>query len=452
MPDFRFAPFFTRRKWISALAAFIFIKTSGLALAQSNSTTNANSATGTTTNTINPVINDGSSGATALAKKAGELRVGPFDLHPQFAFEAAYDDNVLLSSANTEADTVWRLHPALQAVAGDDAALIAYRDQNNDVLSLSPGDLIFQQPDDWPGSLLILEYGPGFQIFDRYTANNSIDEFATFKLLLPMHNFILDIEQEYQLQKTDILEFDHRTTVETIPTTLSAAYKFDDKTSVESDIERVSVGYDQSGLTGYTEYKTENWLNYAVSEDLPISLGALAGLDDVPGHQDQTFEQLRLRCRYIFTQKLTFDVSVGGELRQFESGLPETLSPVFDIAGQYQLAERTWVKLSASRQQYASIYNGYNYASTGAALEVRQGITDRFTAAVTAGYYSLDFTPITATLAKYTGYYYLARISLDAKIVHHLTGEVFYQGVSSHSQANGDFNDNQTGVQLTLNF
>jgi hypothetical protein len=113
---------------------------------------------------------------------------------------------------------------------------------------------------------------------------------------------------------------------------------------------------------------------------------------------------------------------------------------------------RTSLRLTGLRQQYASIYNGYNYAATGAALEARQGITDRFTAAVSAGYSSLDFTPVSRGLVGYSGDYYTARISLEAKIVRHLNAQIFYQFLSSRSQVSAGVNDDQTGVQLTLSF
>src|SRR5208282_5774659 len=117
-----------------------------------------------------------------LEKELSDLRAGPFDLHPRLVAGMTYDDNISYaanSSPNKEADEIEMVQPALQAVAGDDAALIAYRDQHNDILGLAPGNLIFQQPEDRPGKLLILDYGPRFQIFDKYTANNSMDELAT---------------------------------------------------------------------------------------------------------------------------------------------------------------------------------------------------------------------------------------------------------------------------------
>jgi hypothetical protein len=299
---------------------------------------------------------------------------------------------------------------------------------------------------------VILDYGPRFQIFDRYTVNNSIDQFATLDLLWPMDKLILGFKQEYQLQKEAIIEVGERTTVESIPTTLSAAYQFGDKTSMESDLRRISTGYAAPGLIGYTEYNIEDWFNYKLEEDLPVSLGVLAGVDEVANHQGQTYEQLRARARYIHTEKLNFDVSVGGELRQYENGNPSTLFPVFTIVGEYRLSEWTTLRLTGYRQLYASIFNGYNYASTGATLEVRHGFTDRFSAALSAGYYSLEYTRVTGPLITHTDGYYSARISLDAKIIPHLTGQIFCQWLSRQSQFNGSLNDEQAGAQLTLGF
>jgi hypothetical protein len=55
-------------------------------------------------------------------------------------------------------------------------------------------------------------------------------------------------------------------------------------------------------------------------------------------------------------------------------------------------------------------------------------------------------------LTEYTGDYYIARISLEAKLLRHLTGQIFYQLISSHSQISAGIDDNQAGVQLTESF
>src|SRR5450759_3674695 len=425
-----------RRSWAGAVAILGLLRIGTSALAQDESAKTP----------------DDSAAKTSVEKAPLELRLGPFDLHPRVTTGLTYDDNILFSSANPEADAFWTIQPALQAVAGDDAALIAYRDLNYDVLNLAPGNTIVQPPEAWPGKLLILDYGPRFQFFDQYTANNSIDQFGTLNLLWPLNRLILGFKQDYQLQKTTIIEAGIRTTVETISSTLAAAYQIGEKTSLESNFRRISVGYDQLGLIGYTEYNTEDWFNYVVTEGLPVSVGVLAGLDEVADHQGQTYEQLRARARYNYTEKLAFDASVGGELRQYENGNGDTFSPVFSLSGAYRPAERTTVSLTGYRQQNASVFNGYNYTSTGATLSLRQGITDRYTADLSVGYYTLDYAPTSGALIKYTDEYYTARIGLEAKIIRHLTGKIFYQLISRQSPAAGNINDNQAGVQLILSY
>ena len=428
---------FTRRNWISLVAAFGFIRTGSHALAQNNAATTPSDAATTTTVTKAPL----------------ELRLGPLNLHPHVTAGMTADDNLLFTSVNQEADISWTLQPGLQAVIGDDAALINARDQGGGALGLTPGSLIVQPPEAWPGKIFVLDYAPSFKFYDQYTAYNAIDQSATFSLLWPMNKLILGFRQDYQSQKATIIEAGQLATTETIATALSAAYQFGEKTSLDSNFRRLSIGYDQPGLTGYTEYNTEDWLNYQVTESMPVSLGVLAGYDEVAAsHQNQTYEQLRARVRYNYTEKLVFDISGGGELRQYENGKSATFSPVFNLTGAYRPAERTTVSLTGYRQQNASIFNGYNYTVTGAALSLSQGITDRFTAEASVGYSILDYAPITSALANYTDDYITARIGLEAKILRHLNGQIYYNHISIQSPVGGDRNDNQIGVNLTLSY
>jgi hypothetical protein len=439
MPSLGCARLFGWRHWLSLAAAFSLCQPARLALAQNDANAQTQSA---------------SSPAGFLQNTALDLRLGPFDFHPRLITELLYDDNLLYSvnGKSKEAAAEWLIQPAVQAVAGDDAGLVAYRDQNQDVLTLSPGNLIIQPPEDRPGKLFILDYGPRFQIFDKYSANNSVDEFATLDLLWPMNNLVLGVKQDYQLQKEAIIEAGQRTTVETISTALSEAYQFGDKTSMESDFRRISFDYQTVGLIGYTEYNTEDWFNYEVEKGLPVSLGVLAGLDDVANHQDQNFVQLRARARYNYTEKLIFDVSVGGELRQYENGNPDTLTPVFNIAGEFRPLERTSLRLSGSRELNASIFNGFNFATTGATLDARQGITDRFTVDLSAGYYAVDLTSVSGPLVTHSEDYYIVRLSLETKIVSHLTSQIFAQWLNRPSSFYGDLDDDQIGAQLALSF
>ena len=246
--------------------AFVFVTAALPAVAQ----TQTNSASSADSATNSAGAKAYSSSDDSLGKGPFQMRVGPFKLHPRVSAGFIYDDNILLNSTGKEADGEWVIHPAIQAVAGDDAALIDFRDNNYDVLGLTPGTFIIQQPDTWPGKFLIIDYGPAFQLFDKYTANNHVDQLGTMNLIWPINKLILGLKQDYNLRKTEIIEFDRRATVETITTALSAAYQLSEATSIESNFRRISVGYNEVGLTGYTEYNTEDWFNYEVSENMPV--------------------------------------------------------------------------------------------------------------------------------------------------------------------------------------
>lgn len=426
------------RNWIGLAVTLFLFKTGALAVAQDTAAATA--------------PDDSNTNAMTAKKPFDILQMGPLKLHPRISAGVVSDDNILFTQNNKESDLYWTVQPGLQGVIGDDAALIAMRDQHSDVLNITPGGIIVVPPAQWPGKLLMLDYAPRFKFYDKYSAYNAIDQFATFNLLWPMNQLILGFRQDYQLQKATIIEANQFASTETIATTLSAAYQFGDKTSVEGNFRRITIGYDVANLIGYTEYNTEDWFNYELTESMPVSVGVLAGYDDVAFNQSQTFEQLRARVRYNYTEKLVFDVSGGGELREYENGQSGTFSPVFSLSGSYQPAARTSVSLAGYRQQNASIYNGYNYTSTGVSLGLSQGITDRFTAGVNLGYNSLDFSPVTAGLVKYTQDYLTARVSLDVKILQHLAGGVYYQLTLLQSANTGNIRENQAGLNITLSY
>lgn len=429
---------FPGRNWIGIVAAFGCFRAGSPALAQTAAAATAPGNAASTPSFNMPLLG---------------LSLGPLDLHPRVTTGVVADDNLLLTSMNQESDLIWSVQPGIQAVMGDDAALINARDQGGNAFWFTPGSLIVQPPEAWPGKLFVLDYSPDFKYYDQYTAYNSIDQLATVSLLWPMDKLILGFRQDYQLQKATIIEANQIATTETISTALSAAYQFGDKTSMESDFRRISNSYDQPGLIGYTEYNTEDWFNCQLTESMPVSLGMKAGYDAVAAsHQDQTYEQLLARVRYFFTEKLTFDASIGGEVIQYENGEPDTFTPVFTLTGSYHPAERTTVSLTGTRQEYANIFYGYNYTSTGVTLGVSQGITDRFTADASVGYSIFDFQPITSAQVNFSEYYYTAHLGLTAKIVRHLVGQVYYNLTSIQFPAGANANDNQIGVNLTLSY
>lgn len=380
------------------------------------------------------------------------FRYGPVDLHPRLTSSVTYDDNIEFMSTNAERDVKWVAHPSFQIVGGDESDLVSFHNVGYDVLKLSPGDLIIKPVEAWPGKLFILDYGPRFQVFKKYSRDDSIDELVNFNGLYPLSKIIVGVQQGYDLEKTTIIEAGQRTQSENISTKVSAAYHLSDQTSFESGWQRFAVSYDAANLTGYTEYGTEDWMNYALQENLHGSLGVLAGWDDVGNHQDQTFEQVRARVRYNYTEKVNFDVSAGGELREYQNGHSAALDPVFSLAGKYLPSERTTVALIGYRQQVASIYNGYYYADTGANLSLQQEIVYICTLDISMGYHVLNYTPINNQTSQYTDSFYDAKVGVEFHIIKHLSGQMFYQMIQRTSAVNGNVTENQVELSLTCRY
>jgi hypothetical protein len=424
--------------WAGALCLLNSLKGVALAQAQSDSATAPAEA------------------QSSPAENVFDFKFGPFTLHPWISTGVAYNDNILFTVDNPEKDVIWSIQPAIQAVAGDDAALLSYRDRQADFWGLTPGSLIIRPQENWTGRLFILQYDPDYRFYQRYSANNFFNQYANLNLLWPMNKLILGLKEDYKRERTTIIEAGQLANIENSFTTLSAAFQFGLKTSWESNLRLNYVDYDNQQLTGYTELSAENWLNYEVAPDVTASLGAVVGVDEVDHSQNQDFQQLRVRARYFYTEKLNFDASVGVEVRQYENGHGDTAAPVFSVSGEYKPAERTDIRLSASRQRYASIVNslvnGEYYDSTGVSLNMRQGITDRFAASASASFYVLDYTPINAGVASHSDDYYSFQVGLEAKIVRHLVGTFYYQWLNRESDVDGNIGQNQAGVRLTLRF
>src|ERR1035437_8759444 len=200
------------------------------------------------------------------------FRLGPFDIQPRVTSGFTYDDNILISSQKPESDLIWSLQPAFLAVAGDRLAIEDYQRTYHNVVSFSPDTFIITESETWPGKTLMVDYGPKFNWFTKYTENASIDEFLHANALWPMGKLILGLRQDYVLQNTTIIEAGRRSWEQTIPTVLMADYQFSDKTTAEVNLSHNSVSYEQQGMADYSDWNWDNWYNYQYSPRLNLSL------------------------------------------------------------------------------------------------------------------------------------------------------------------------------------
>ena len=387
-----------------------------------------------------------------------ELRLGPFDIQPRITTGVTYDDNIFTSSHNAKSDVFWSLHPAFLAVAGDRLAIEDYRRTYHEVVSFSPDTFIITEPSEWPGRTLMVDYGPRFNWFTTYDQNNCIDEFLRINALWPMRKMILGLRQDYTLLDMTVIEIGQRARQQTIPTVLMAGYQFSEKTSAEINLSRTSVSYDQQeGLADYTDWNSDNWLNYQYSPLFNVALGANLGVLDLPSQPGQTYETPMVRARYRYGARILFDGSVGVQLRQYEGGIPSTAEPVLSLTAYYQASEKSSIYLKCFRRETPSVSMGYNYLSTGVSLGFAQRFGDRYYTSLGMTYYDINYLGTSpgfaaAGQARRVDNVFEIRPAFEVRFTRHLFGSLFYLFRTVQSAQWDGWTDNQVGTQFTWTF
>ena len=387
-----------------------------------------------------------------------ELRLGPFDIQPRITTGVTYDDNIFTSSHNSKSDVFWSLYPAFLAVAGDRVAIEDYRRTYHDVVRFSPDTFIINEPSEWPGRTLMVDYGPRFNWFTIYDQNNCVDEFLKINALWPMGEMILGLRQEYTLEDTTVIEVGQRARQQIIPTVLMAGYQLSEKTSAAVNLSRTSVSYDQDqGLADYTDWNWDNWLNYQYSPLFNVALGANLGVVDLPSQPGQTYETPMVRARYHYGARILFDGSVGVQLRQYEGGSPNSTEPVFNLTAYYQTSEHSGIHLTGFRRETPSVYLGYNYLSTGVSLGFVQRFGDRYYTSLDMTYYDINYLGTSPGFAateqaRRVDNFFEVTPAFEVRFTRHLFGSLYYRFRTVQSAQWDGWTDNQVGARFTWTF
>ncbi len=200
-----------------------------------------------------------------------QLTWGPFDLHPHLREIVIADDNIGFVAKNQQADIASDLAGGFRIVGGDRTALRAYSAQDYpvDAAKLSTSYLITKPPESWPDKFLVLDYLTQWQLFSRYTGNNSVDQFVAANAEWPMAKFVTGIVENYSDQKTLLIAGATRAEIQQNQTELNAGYRANDKISLNTAVEFQNVSYPESpNLSGYAEGK---WSSLSTAK-LPILL------------------------------------------------------------------------------------------------------------------------------------------------------------------------------------
>ena len=394
-------------------------------------------------------------GAPASSADPGgvDLKLGPFDFQPRVDSSVKYDDNILFSRT-PQSDEIWDLAPGVQAVAGDKLSLLAVRDDGGDPYQITPDELVANPPESWPGSWLIVNESPGFEWYTDHQQNNYIGNTGGFSALMPRTKFILGAKLDEADQPVTVVEAGQRATEQSLTATLSGAYFISDKTAVDTAASVNKLDYQGVGLVGYTEWSDVTWLNYQWSALLNVSAGITAGLDDVPDHNGQQYGQGQLRARYQYAEKLSFKASAGYEIRHYDSGIADTVEPIFDFGSTYHVGERTTLGLDGNRGVSAAVIGGAIYTTTAATVSLDQGFTDRLSIQLSGSYsyYQPQAALPGSTIPYSNANYFSTRLTGVLQITRRLVGQVFYNYRAYEPNPGTGITDDIAGLELTWKY
>jgi hypothetical protein len=363
----------------------------------------------------------------ALAQSAGRasLRFLGLDLFPHASIGGMYDDNVLIAHTNAIGDFEWTLSPGLTVAAGDvstafpGAVTLA---QLRDLLSYSLVD-----DDAKPQRFIGLDFTPSINLFTRHGSFNNVDYQAGLTAGYAFSRLSMILDQSYTRLAVKDNEVGARVTRILYETKLRTRYDLNERTAFELNERFRVIDYDREVYHGYQEFRSEAWADRRVGGKLDLGLGAALGFVYPSANPNQTYQQFLGRAIYRISGKLDVRTSVGGELREYDSGIENTLDPVFDLALIYQFRPMTTLTLEAHRRDVPSPQGYYNYQTLGVSAGARQRMFGRWSASLILGYDQIDYLQLgsSATTGR-TDNYYSVRAGLDYEMDRHLTAGLFY--------------------------
>ena len=339
-------------------------------------------------------------------------------LHYQFKLDirGTYDDNITLSARNETSDFYIRIDPAI-------------------VVS-------FGEPSGEGANFVSAEYDPDVILFFDHSEFNAVQHVLQIQAQSNLNRLTLGLKEQAQfLHGSDVnqstttgtfvnavnLDVRGRPRVNLFNTQLTASYELAGKTSLAGGFEH-SVS-DYSDFISSQRVSGNLFLNYAYGPKLNIGAGGSIGREIVDQPTpDQTFEQVNVRASYELTGKLRANGSVGVEIRQFDGGGGDHVSPVFELALDYTPFDGSTLSLSGSRTNSSSAsLAGQDFASTQIFVSFSQRLLQRFFVSLTGGYQNQTYFGATSFVdSTRVDNYYFIQPAIDVRITRYWVRGGYY--------------------------
>ena len=337
-----------------------------------------------------------------------------------------YDDNIFISPDDKQGDFIFSLTPGVTVGLGD----------------------YFERRE----AFLLFDYAATGLLFAEHSSENAVEQQAYIEGQYRLAKLTLGGEFRFLDLSGSNVEVGGRVERRFYQTSLFAKYDLSDKTYLDADFRHTVVDYET--LLDSTESTARFWFNYRATPKLTVGVGAGAGVLETDRSGQQTYEQALGRVAYTPTEKLSFRAEAGVELRQSDE-VDGRVNPVFSLAATYLPFAETQVKLSAYRRvESSAILVGQNFTITGVRAEITRRIKGRFDVALAGGYEHTDYNSVARSSGNSrTDNYFFVRPSVRFPITRRAQVEAYYlHRQNDSSQSRSGFENNQTGIQVSIAF
>jgi hypothetical protein len=342
---------------------------------------------------------------------------------------ATYDDNIFISPNNEQEDIIYNLSPIFTIGMGDTEA----KTEN----------------------FLDLNYRADFEFFQDNDDENNIEQRATLnaqyrftKLVLGFRGYIEDLNGAES-------EFGDRVSRVISSARVMSLYQWSDRTSFEANGEVINREYDRASNVDSLEYLGELWGNYQIFPKISLGVGITAGVVDVSSGPNQTYYSPNGRMIYAFSEKLSFVLRGGYDIRDFDGQGKSSEAPTFGLVTTWEPFDGTKIELNAYRLvRNSAIISGQNITLTGLVASLEQRLIQKIFLTARLGYEFSDYTSNEIGNPSFReDKYWLARLGASYEPNDWLKVLAFYQFRTNASNVDPvDFDNNQVSLRAQISF
>ena len=297
---------------------------------------------------------------------------------------ATYDDNIFISHTDEQEDFIFTIAPGVAVGRGD---------FKNELASLGSYESRFN-PDRSEmvaaTNYIFAHYVPSVTLFANHGSENSFDHDVTLDGQYEWKRLTIGLKARYQTLNLPDVDLGERVERQLFTGALTSKYDYSAKTSFELNFFNYVRDY-AADHVDTVEYRMQGWFNYQLRPKITLGVGFTYGYVDLSRGANQSYEQVLARLRYRATEKIRFDLTAGGEIRNIY-GLANRTNGIFSLGVSYAPRDGTTVYVQGYRRTVTSANSPpANYSVTGVEAQFRQRFARRFYFVLAAGYQHVDY-------------------------------------------------------------